>query len=203
MATCSSSGLQYESFTVTSLALFGGAPCAFGNGTTRFSTCINSTTCPWADVQIPDSPPVLPPLTAPLNNTGVVIKGGNVTITGIKIEGVSGFSNGSSTGGITSSSFNVGSGGNSSGSADSSSNSKPLQPRVAAFNGSLGFYTLGLLVEVLGEFELARSMAWTWSSTWNAWTSQVGGLAEGCLVCCRQHRGMAAFSLQLASQVGH
>jgi hypothetical protein len=50
-----------------------------------------------------------------------------------------------------------------------------LKPRVASFNGTLGFYTLGLLVEVLGEFELQRSMAWTWDAAYRAWASQVGG----------------------------
>jgi hypothetical protein len=28
-------------------------------------------------------------------------------------------------------------------------------------------------VEVLGEFELQRSMAWTWDAGYSAWTSQV------------------------------
>jgi hypothetical protein len=143
--------------------------------------CTNSTVCPWADVAVPDSPPVLPPLNMTLNNTGVVIKGGNVTISGIKIEGISGFTNGSSGSGssATSGSFSVGSGsGGSNGSSgsngtDGSGGSKPLKPRLAAFNGTLGFYTLGLLVEVLGEFELQRSMEWTWDATWSAWSTQV------------------------------
>ncbi|KAF6257103.1 hypothetical protein COO60DRAFT_1461341 [Scenedesmus sp. NREL 46B-D3] len=40
------------------------------------------------DIVLPDSPPVLPPLNMTLNDSGVVIKGGNVTISGMKIEGV-------------------------------------------------------------------------------------------------------------------
>jgi hypothetical protein len=28
-------------------------------------------------------------------------------------------------------------------------------------------------VEVLGEFELQRSMAWSWDKTYSAWSSQV------------------------------
>lgn len=123
---------------------------------------------------VPDSPPVLPPLNMTLNNTGVVIKGGSVTISGIRIEGVSGFTNGSS-GSVTSSGFSVGGGSSTvTGGNDNTTSSKPVKPRIAAFNGTLGFYTLGLLVEVLGEFELQRSMAWSWDTTWSAWTTQVG-----------------------------
>lgn len=164
MATCSSSGLRVEEFLVTAPALFGGSPCAVANGTTRLVVCTNNTVCPWVDVVLPDSPPVLPPLNITLNNTGVLIRGGNVTISGIKIEGASSFANGS-TAGVTSSSFSVDSGGTGS--------SKPPTPRMASFNGTLGFYTLGLMVEVLGEFELLRSMAWTWDAELSAWTTQV------------------------------
>jgi hypothetical protein len=157
-------------FVVTTGDMYGGMPCAFSNRTTRFVACTNSTECPWADIELPDGPPVLPPLNMTLNNTGVVIKGGNVTISGIKIEGVSGFTNGSS-GGVTGGSFSVG---NSSSDTNSNDDSvKPTKLRVAAFNGTLGFYTLGLIVEVLGEFELQRSMAWSWDTTLEAWTSQV------------------------------
>lgn len=74
MATCSSSGVQHEVYTNTE-PLFGGAPCAIANDTTRFAVCSNSTVCPWASVFIPDSPPVLPPLTVSLNDSGVVIRG--------------------------------------------------------------------------------------------------------------------------------
>lgn len=179
MAACSSSGLQYEVFQISAPALFGGALCAVANGTARFMACLNSTPCPWADVVIPDSPPVLPPLTMSLNNTGVVIKGGNVTIFGIKIEGASGFNNGS-TAAVTSNAFSVG-GSNATGG---NANNKPGKPRVASFNGTLGFYTLGLVVEVLGEFEMQRSIAWAWDTTWNAWTSQVRVLGSGHGVVC-------------------
>jgi hypothetical protein len=116
---------------------------------------------------------VLPPLNITLNSTGVVIKGGNVTISGIKIEGASGFTNGSA-GGVTSSSLIVGTGNCSADSTGCiSGDSKPTKPRIASFNGTLGFYTIGLLVEVLGEFELQRSLAWTWDTSLSAWTTQV------------------------------
>lgn len=178
LATCSSTGLQHEVFLVTTEAQHGGKPCLFANSSARFTACTNSTVCPWADVAVPDSPPVLPPLNITLNSTGVVIKGGNVTISGIRIEGLtSGVTNGS-TGSATSGSFSVGSssGGSNATAAGSNatdSSGRPLKPRLAAFNGTLGFYTLGLLVEVLGEFELQCSMEWTWDTTWSAWTTQV------------------------------
>jgi hypothetical protein len=190
MATCSSSGLQYEVYTTTE-PLFGGAPCTIANGTARFTTCTNSTVCPWASVFIPDTPQVLPPLTVSMNDSGVVIKGGNVTISGITLEAVSNGSAGSATAG----SFTVGSGGTNAGNGGSS---RPLRTRIAAFNGNLGFYTLGLTVDVQGEFELQRSMAWAWDTTYSAWTSQVrvcvcvgGGGGNAC--ACAQHTTSAAW----------
>ena len=66
-------------------------------------------------------------------------RGGNVTITGLKVEAAS----------------------SSSSSSSSSTPASPalLKPRAAAFNGSLGFFTLGLSIEVLGVFELKRCAA--------------------------------------------
>lgn len=136
--------------------------------------------CPWADVVIADSPPVLPPLNMTLNQSDIVIKGGNVTITGIKIEGVSGFSNSS----VNTGSFAVvGSNGTAAANSTAASD-KPLKPRIASFNGTLGFYTFGVLVEVLGEFELQRSMAWTWDEKWKAWITQVA--IRGAFVLTRE-----------------
>lgn len=50
-------------------------------------------------------------------------------------------------------------GADSTGSEDPNSagaTTPPLRQRTAAFNGSLGFFTLGLSIEVLGEFKLQR-----------------------------------------------
>jgi hypothetical protein len=60
-------------------------------------------------------------------------RGGDVTITGLKVQSVT---------------------------AGTGSSPAPtqLKPRAAAFNGSLGFFTLGLSIEVLGLFELKRSV---------------------------------------------
>jgi hypothetical protein len=122
----------------------------------------------------------------------VVIKGGNVTISGITLEAVSNGSAGSATAG----SFSVGSGGSGAGNGGSS---KPLKTRIAAFNGNLAFYTLGLTVDVQGEFELQRSMAWVWDTTWNAWSSQVrvwgGNVCAACALddsasACHLHAAM-------------
>jgi hypothetical protein len=77
-----------------------------------------------------------------MNETGIVIKAGNVSIVGIKIETSS------------AAAFQT----TSAGSTDSSSNvtaaAANLKTRSAAFNGTLGFYTLGVEVQVLGEFAL-------------------------------------------------
>jgi len=62
-----------------------------------------------------------------------------VSITGIKVQ---------------SSSASVG--GAPSPPADGSTSTPALKQRTAAFNGSLGFFTLGLSIDVLGEFQLQR-----------------------------------------------
>ncbi|KAF6250697.1 hypothetical protein COO60DRAFT_1629462 [Scenedesmus sp. NREL 46B-D3] len=82
-------GLRTSAFVVTSPALHGGADCVAANNSVRNETC-NEQPCPidCIDIVLPDSPPVLPPLNMTLNDSGVVIKGGNVIISGIKIEGV-------------------------------------------------------------------------------------------------------------------
>lgn len=156
-------GFIPERFVVTTAAVDGGNICTATNGTTRYSTqCVNNTVCPYANVQIAQSPPVLPPLNmSSLNNTDIVIRGGNVSVTGVKVEGL----------GASATS------GNSSFTTDkieaASTASANVKPRIAAFNGSLGFYTLGVLIDVLGEFDLQRTMNWTWDTTWNAYITEV------------------------------
>jgi hypothetical protein len=45
--------------------------------------------------------------------------------------------------------------------------------RRAALNGSLGFYTLGLDMPVLGNFTLTRAVAWQWDERFQAYTTEV------------------------------
>lgn len=112
-----------------------------------------------AEMPYYDSPPVLPPLPA-LADTNITIRGGNVTITGVKIETVG------ATIGAGDSSF-------TNASVGATLPQQNLKLRWAAFNGSLGFYTLGVDIVVHGEFVLQRTMNWTWESRYNAWTTQV------------------------------
>lgn len=158
-------GFLPEKYTITTPSAYGGAACTVTNGTTRYSTpCTNNTVCPYADVQIVESPSVLPPLNmSSFNDSDIVIKGGNVSITGIKVEGVgaSGDTSGSSS--FTTEKIE----------AVANNATKPVKPRLAAFNGSLGFITFGMIIDVVGEFELQRTMNWTWDETWNAWITQV------------------------------
>jgi hypothetical protein len=66
-------------------------------------------------------------------------RGGNMTITGVKVQ-------------VDSATVNT-----SLGDAAPTNSSTPvLRQRSAALNGSLGFYTLGLSIEVLGDFALQR-----------------------------------------------
>jgi hypothetical protein len=80
-----------------------------------------------------------------MNETGIVIKAGNVTIVGIKIKTTAAFE----TDGAGTTDSN-----SSDGSVDVAAAAANLKMRAAAFNGSLGFYTLGVEVQVLGEFAL-------------------------------------------------
>lgn len=57
-------------------------------------------------------------------------RGGNVTITGLKVAGDT--------------------------PDQATSAGATLRQRTAAFNGSLGFFTIGLSIEVLGQFALKR-----------------------------------------------
>jgi hypothetical protein len=66
-----------------------------------------------------------------------ICRGGNITITGMKVQLDSATVNASDT-------------------APTNSSIPALKQRSAAFNGSLGFYTLGLSIEVLGDFALQR-----------------------------------------------
>lgn len=75
------------------------------------------------------------------NDAAIHCRGGNVTITGLK--------------------FGAGEGATVSdgpGGAGGSSSPAPvtLKQRTAAFNGTLGFFTIGLSIEVLGQFQLKR-----------------------------------------------
>lgn len=96
-----------------------------------------------------------------MDDSNITIRGGNVSITGVKIESVG-------------ASIGTGEGSSSSGqSVGSTPPQKNLTLRWAAFNGSLGFYTLGVNIEVYGEFTLHRTMNWTWDAAWKAWTTEV------------------------------
>jgi hypothetical protein len=61
-------------------------------------------------------------------------RGGNVTITGLRVAGAT-----------------------VAGDApDQDMSGASLRQRTAAFNGSLGFFTIGMSIEVLGQFALKR-----------------------------------------------
>jgi hypothetical protein len=79
-----------------------------------------------------------------MNETGIAIKAGNVTIVGIKIETTAAAALETESTGTSS----------SDGSLNVTAAAANLKMRAAAFNGSLGFYTLGVEVQVLGEFVL-------------------------------------------------
>eukprot|EP00775_Hariotina_reticulata_P005926 gene5926-6166_t len=159
-------GYRPMMFITTAEASNGGINCSSSNGFLVYIQCINNNACPWDDVHLPDSPAVLPPVNASLNDSDVHIKGGNVTISGVKIEGANGFSSGAASNNVSgSSSFN--------GSSASGNGSQALKPHICQFNGSLAFYTFGVVVDVLGEFQLQRGMSWTWNTTWKAWVAEV------------------------------
>jgi hypothetical protein len=82
-----------------------------------------------------------------MNETGIVIKAGNVTIVGVKIETTAAAALETDSAGTTSNS-------SPDGSVNVTAAAANLKMRAAAFNGSLGFYTLGVEVQVLGEFAL-------------------------------------------------
>jgi hypothetical protein len=82
-----------------------------------------------------------------MNETGIVIKAGNVSIVGIKIETTAAAA-------LQTDSLDSSSSGGGSGAVDASAAAANLKMRAAAFNGSLGFYTLRVEVQVLGEFAL-------------------------------------------------
>lgn len=107
------------------------------------------------------SPPVLPAL-APMEDSNITIHGGNVSIIGVTADAVQAAMGGSKS--LASTVTNAGS---------SILPQQSLKLRWAAFNGSLGFYTLAVDIVVYGEFTLQRTMNWTWSSRVNAWTTQV------------------------------
>jgi len=123
-------------YIIAAAAANGGANCSFSNGSTTYTQCTNNSTCPWDDVRLVDSQPLLKPVSTPLKKK-FRIQAGNMSISGIKVEG---------TGGGTTA-------------------PKARRPRLSQLNGTLSFYTLDALVEVYGEFELQRSMRWTWDDS--------------------------------------
>lgn len=96
-------------------------------------------------------------------DSGVVIRGGNISITGVRVDALPDFQ----AVGDAAASLSLavaGADGNGSTTSNSSSNSTSAlaavpgpKPRKAAFNGSLGFYTLGMKLEVIGDFVLQVS----------------------------------------------
>ena len=54
-----------------------------------------------------------------------------------------------------------------------------IPKRLAALNGSLGFYKLGVEMPVKGSFTLTRTMAWIWDEGVQAYTTEVRAF-QGC-----------------------
>jgi hypothetical protein len=145
-------------FDITTPAANGGAPCSVVEGTVVYMICSNNTACPWDEVQLSSSKPVLPAVKASLNKQAFRIKAGNLTISGMKVQqGIQGMVN------IT----------------------RLLKPRTCQLNGSLAFYSIDAEVGVYGEFLLQRGMSWTWNAMWNAWGADVGVL--GTLLFTQEH----------------
>ncbi len=83
-------GLLPEVYAVTRNASHGGALCGYAAGARRLSrVCVNGAPCAADGVPVLLGPPVLPPLNASaFTESDVQIRGGNVTISGIRVEGV-------------------------------------------------------------------------------------------------------------------
>ncbi|KAF8072517.1 olpB [Scenedesmus sp. PABB004] len=103
------------------------------------------------------APSVLAPL-PPLNDTGIHVRGGSVSITGIQVQA-------------------AGPVAPAPGAA-----SPGLRSRWAAFNGTLGFLRLGVGIDIAGDFQLERSMDWSYDAPRGAWTTRVGMLGTFHLV---------------------
>eukprot|EP00775_Hariotina_reticulata_P014242 gene14242-14392_t len=137
-------------FVITTPAAHGGVQCSVNEGALVYMQCYNTTACPWDQVQLSSSKPVLPAIKATLNKQAFRIKAGNLTISGMKVQPGSG--------------------------ATAVNTTKLLKPRICQLNGSLAFYTIDAEVGVYGEFQLQRGMSWSWNATWSAWVADVGVL---------------------------
>jgi len=174
-ATCRDiQGLISARFVVSTPAAYNGTDCAHPINATRIAACTSGAACPWNAIPVsPPRPSVLPVINTTLNDTDIVIRGGNVTVSGVGLQGAS-ILGASSNISSSIAAIDVDAALNTS----NSNNTKSLRPRQAAFNGSLGFYTLGLKIEVLGELTLQRQMNWTYSEAWTAWVTQVAMLGK-------------------------
>jgi hypothetical protein len=112
-----------------------------------------------------------------MQDRGIVVRGGNIYIAAVHVDANLGFQAVSDTSNLSvdiSTNDTADSSSNSTASNSSSSSAlPPLKPRRAAFNGSLGFFTLGLSLQVLGDFTLQRTMAWRYDTRLNCWTTAV------------------------------
>lgn len=173
-ATCRDvQGLVSARFVISTPAGYNGTDCAHRSNATRTAACTSDAACPWNRIPVPPSrPPVLPAINTTLNDTDIVIRGGNVTVSGVGLQGASTQSSSNLSSSIAA--IDVDAALNTTNSNDT----KSLRPRQAAFNGSLGFYTLGLKIEVLGELTLQRQMNWSYSEAWTAWVTQVAMLGK-------------------------
>ncbi|WIA21370.1 hypothetical protein OEZ85_000589 [Tetradesmus obliquus] len=123
-----------------------------------------------------------------MNETGIIIKAGNVTIVGVKIESAAAAAL------VTDSS-------SSSSSVNVTAAAANLKTRSAAFNGSLGFFTLGVEVQVLGEFALQRAMDWQYNTTVKAWTTSVAMAGKFTLTRDETVQGQTVSSQSMDSRV--
>jgi hypothetical protein len=112
-----------------------------------------------------------------MQDRGIVVRGGNISIAAVQVDANPGFQAAvdSQAGmSVEVSTNDTADSGNSSSTNSSSSALLPrLKPRRAAFNGTLGFFTLGLSLQVLGDFTLQRTMAWQYDNRLECWTTAV------------------------------
>lgn len=130
-------------------------------------------------------PPVLPPLDpTAFNDSDIQIRGGNVTISGIRVEGLTAASSGGASWTDTTVTAAESTTGSNTSNASTTTAAAPQRPAfIALFNGTLAFTTLRMLIEIRGQFELQRAMQWSWDAQWAAYTTQV----------CRYERNAYAY----------
>lgn len=122
---------------------------------------------------VPVSKPVLPPL-PPLNYSGVSVKDGSMCIAGATGLAATSMNVRPSTCSSRAASGNISNIGSSNSTViDVYGSSVEVPTRRAALNGSLGFYTLGLDMPVMGNFTLTRVVAWKWDERFQAYTTEV------------------------------